>query len=401
MTKMTPEKQLEIIKRGTAEIISEKELLEKLKEAASQKRPLRIKYGADPSAPDIHLGHTVPLKKLRDFQDLGHTVVFIIGDFTARIGDPSMKSDTRKRLDAETVKANARTYEQQVFKILDRSKTEVCYNSSWFAEKKFEDVLELTSKYTVARMLERDDFAKRYAQNRPISMLEFLYPLIQGYDSVEIKADVELGGTDQKFNFIVARNLQRDYGHPPQAIITLPILVGTDGTDKMSKSLGNFIGVDEDPYEMLGKVMSVSDETMMQYYDLLTTVPLEKVKKTHPREAKMKLAISIVEQYHSSQQATDAQARFEKVFARREDPDDMPEIALSPDELKDGKIWVVKLAKLCSLDTSAAEVRRLIKQGGLKIDGSKIVDEGADVEVREGTVVQAGKRKFGRITLKG
>ena len=394
---MEIKEQLKLIKQGTAEVISEEELLAKLKKAQKEKRPLRVKYGADPSAPDIHLGHTVPLRKLKVFQNLGHLIVFIIGDFTAMVGDPSGRSATRPRLTRQEVEANARTYKEQVFKILDPDKTQMLYNSSWFESMGFEQIIDLTSRYTVARILERDDFAKRMKNQQPVSVLELLYPLMQGYDSVMIKSDIELGGTDQKFNFIVGRNLQRDFGQEPQAIVTMPILEGTDGVQKMSKSLGNYIGVNESPRDMFGKVMSISDELMYKFYELLTDESLSAIKKMHPKEAKMRLASLIISQYHSRKQADSAAEEFNRVFKEKKLPDQIPEVNITEEIKKQGQINIIALLRLCSLTESNSQARRLIQQGGVKIDGQKITDIDKEIKPVTDMVVQAGRRKFAKI----
>ncbi|MDD2553985.1 MAG: tyrosine--tRNA ligase, partial [Desulfotomaculaceae bacterium] len=324
------DKQMEIIKRGTIEIIPETELLDKLKTSIKNSRPLTIKLGLDPTAPDIHLGHTVVLQKLRQFQELGHQVIILLGDFTARIGDPTGKSETRKQLTAEQVLENASTYERQIFKILDREKTRVVFNSQWLSGLSFTQVIELAAKYTLARMMERDDFAKRYKEGLPISIHELLYPLMQGYDSVELKSDIEIGGTDQKFNLLMGRTLQKEYGQAPQIAITMPILEGLDGVHKMSKSLGNYIGIDEPPREMYGKTMSLPDDMMVRYFELVTTVSLEELCaiKTglnngdmHPRDVKMRLAREIVNQYYGSEQARAAEEEFIRMFQQKELPD--------------------------------------------------------------------------------
>ena len=391
---MDAKQQLNIIKKKTVEIISEEELLKKLNLAASEKRPLNVKYGADPSAPDIHLGHTVALNKLREFQELGHKVIFIIGDFTARIGDPSGRVTTRKRLSKEDVKKNALTYQEQVFKLLDKKRTTVVFNSSWFDKMRFGDVVDLSSRFTVARMLERDDFARRFKQNQPITVLEFLYPLIQGYDSIKVKADIEIGGTDQTFNFLVGRNLQRDYGQEPQVVITLPLLEGTDGKLKMSKSLNNYIGISERPRDIFGKIMSVSDELMLKFYELLTDIPASKIKKLHPMRAKTGLASFLVSRYYGSAQAKRAEKEFEKVFSRKELPTIIPRVEILSKDLKSGKIWIVKLLKLANLTSTNSEARRLIKQGGVRIDREPVRDPEIELPIRDGMIVQAGKRNF-------
>lgn len=404
---MDARQQLEIIKRGVAEIVPEKELLEKLERSVKTGKPLRVKLGADPSAPDIHLGHSVVLRKLRDFQDLGHHVIFIIGDFTGRIGDPTGKSETRKALTIEEVKANAKTYKEQVGKILDMDKTEVVFNSKWLDRLTFEDVIKISSTYTVARMLERDDFAKRYAGEKPISLHEFLYPLAQGYDSVAIQADVELGGTDQKFNLLVGRDLQREFGLEPQIALMMPIIEGTDGVQKMSKSLGNYIGISEEPNEMYGKTMSIPDNLMVKYYELVTRIPMEEVEeiknalndgKLHPRDAKMRLAREIVTMFHGKEAALQAENHFKQVFQRGDLPDEIPEYFLPAAELDGDRIWSVKLLTLAGLTPSNAEARRMLQQGAVKVNNEKFtkIDEMA---VTDGMVIQVGKRKFVRIRI--
>lgn len=380
--------QLALIKKNVVEIISEEELIEKLKE----NRPLIVKYGADPSRPDLHLGHTIPLYKLKTFQDLGHKVVFIIGDFTARIGDPSGVSSTRPQLSCEEVRENARTYAQQVFKILDRSKTELVYNSEWFEKMTFQDVLSLCSKYTVARMLERDDFARRYKEEKPIGIHEFLYPLMQGYDSVVIKADIEIGGTDQKFNLLVGRELQRDAGLKSQVIITLPILVGTDGKEKMSKSLNNYIGITDTSDDMFGKIMSISDETMKEYFRILTDIPLEEVEKMHPMDAKKMLAREIISLYHTKEDAELSQKKFESIFQKKELPQDMKEVLVEQD-----KIEISKLLTICGLSPSRAEAKRLIVQGAVEINGVKIINSQEEILIKDEIVIRVGKRRFAKV----
>lgn len=384
-------KGLENIKRGAVEVIPEAELLKKL----AKDKPLRIKWGADPSAPDIHLGHVVVLTKLRQFQDLGHEVVFIIGDFTARIGDPTGKSETRKPLSAGEIKKNAKTYQEQVFKILDKRKTKVVYNSHWLSKLKVEDLISLAGKYTVARMLERDDFSKRYKSERPISIHEFLYPLIQGYDSVEIGADVEVGGTDQKFNMLVGRELQREYGKEPQIILTMPLLEGTDGTQKMSKSLGNYIGITEPPAEIFGKVMSISDELMLRYYELLTDTPLSDVKAMHPKEAKKKLASFLVGKFYNTKTAEAAEAEFEAVFKEGKTPQ---QIDLK--YLPAGAMTAVDLLTATELAASKSEARRIIGQKGFKVDGETVTDENAKISLEREKLLQKGKRIFLRVVKK-
>jgi tyrosyl-tRNA synthetase len=403
----TVEEQMEVIRRGTVQIIPEDELREKIKRSIETGRPLRIKYGADPSAPDIHLGHTVPLRKLREFQDLGHLVVFIIGDFTALVGDPSGKSKTRKRLTSAEIMENARTYQEQVFKILDREKTEVVYNSSWLSELSFPDVIDLTSRYTVARMLERDDFAKRYKTGKPISVLEFLYPLMQGYDSVAVKSDVELGGTDQTFNLLVARDIQKEYGEIPQAIVTLPLLEGTDGVQKMSKSLGNYIGVSESSLEIYGKIMSISDDLMWRYFELLSSRNSEEIDEAkrecaagvNPMIWKKKLAFEISECFSSTQAAAAARDQFESVHQKKEIPDEMATVRLSPDETGGAGINIVALLRRAGLVDSNSEARRKIKEGAVSINNKKIFEHNAEIAVKDNDIIRLGKRNFRKLIL--
>ncbi len=394
--------QLKIFKEGVVDLISQEDLIQKLK----TKKSLRIKYGADPSAPDLHLGHTVPLRKLAQLQALGHKVIFVVGDFTARIGDPSQQSETRKALSKDEVLKNAATYQDQVFRILKRGKTEVRYNSEWLDKFKPDDFLHLASQYTVARLLERDDFQKRFKEGRPIAVLEFLYPLLQGYDSVALKSDVELGGTDQKFNLLVGRDLQRDWGQSPQVVITLPIIEGTDGKVKMSKSLGNHVALQDSPREMFGKIMSIPDTLIVRYFRYLTDLGLKEADEIeselasgvlHPREAKAHLAREIVSAYHGPAEAEKASEEFDRMFRAKELPDDIETIALSKNE------WdIVSLLNEAKLVASKGEARRLIQQGGVKIDGAKVADEKHQVSLSKNPVtVQCGKRKFARICVKG
>ena len=392
------QEQMDVILRGTAEVISEEELERKIERSLKTGKPLTVKQGFDPTAPDIHLGHTVSLRKLRQFQDLGHKVVFLIGDFTGMIGDPSGRSEMRKRLSREEVLQNARTYQEQVFKILDPEKTVVAFNSSWCEPMKFEDVLVLTSKYTVARMLERDDFSQRYKQGKPITIMEFLYPLIQAYDSVALKADVEVGGTDQKFNLLVGRDLQREYGQEPQVALMMPLLVGTDGQEKMSKSLGNYIGINEPPEEIYGKTMSIPDFLIYPYFELATDVDaseLAEVKRAledpqvNPMDLKRRLARKLVEMYHGKEAAKRAEEAFDRVFRRKEVPEDVPEYVLNED-----KIWIVRLLTASGLASSNSEARRLITQGGVYIDGERVTDPNAEIEFKGGEIVKVGKRRF-------
>lgn len=388
--------QLALIKRGADELLIEAELVEKLKTG----RPLRIKAGFDPTAPDLHLGHTVLINKLRHFQDLGHHIMFLIGDFTGMIGDPTGKNATRPPLSREQILDNAQTYRQQVFKILDPDKTEVCFNSSWFESMGAAGMLKLAALHTVARMLERDDFSKRYAGGQPIAIHEFLYPLCQGYDSVAMKADVELGGTDQKFNLLVGRELQKHYGQSPQCVLMMPLLEGLDGINKMSKSLGNYIGIAEPPKEIFGKLMSVSDDLMWRYYDLLSfrgnseiaRMRQDVVDGRNPRDIKVLLAQEIVARFHSKKDAEEALADFEARFQRGALPDDMPEVGVPAGP-------VAQVLKAAGLVASTSEAMRMIEGGGVRIDGEKISDKGLLFVAGKTIVMQVGKRKFARVTL--
>ncbi|HID16557.1 MAG TPA: tyrosine--tRNA ligase, partial [Candidatus Atribacteria bacterium] len=372
--------QIKLIKRGVVDLITEDELVKKLERIEKEGGTLKVKEGFDPSAPDLHLGHTVTLRKLRQFQELGHRVQFVIGDFTGMIGDPTGKSQTRKQLTEEEVRENAKTYAKQVFKILDPDKTDVVFNSQWLSPLTFKDVILLTAKFTVARILERDDFQKRYKEGKPIGLHEFLYPIMQAYDSVALKSDVELGGTDQKFNLLVGRDLQREFGIEPQIVITLPLLEGLDGIEKMSKSLGNYVGIDEPANVMFGKIMSLPDHLMSKYFELLTDVPMEEIRKmeegiknntVHPLEVKKRLAREIVKMYHTEEEAKEAQREFEAVFSKKEMPKEMKDIIVDSSLLKDGKIWIVRLLELSGFVKSRQEARRLIEQGGVRIDNEK------------------------------
>ncbi|SHK03216.1 tyrosine--tRNA ligase [Desulforamulus aeronauticus] len=403
------QQQLEIIKRGTAEIVPEEELVEKLKKSIANNKPLHIKLGLDPSAPDIHLGHTVVLQKLRQFQELGHNVTIILGDFTGRIGDPTGKSEARKPLTEEEVLANARTYEQQIFKVLDPQKTKVQFNSTWLAPLKFEDVIRLAATTTVARMLEREDFSKRYRENLPISIHEFFYPLMQGYDSVALEADVEMGGTDQKFNLLMGRTLQKEFGQEPQVTLMMPILEGLDGVNKMSKSLGNYIGIDEPAQEMYGKTMSLPDELMVRYYELVTPVPLAEVKSIakgleegtlHPRDIKMRLAREIVTFYHGEEAAWQAEDHFKKVFQKRELPDEIETFEVTADLYEEGMVSLPRLLTQAKLAASNSEARRLIKEGAVKIDNEKATDPNMHFAPLDGMIIKAGKRRFAKLEVK-
>lgn len=407
MITVKPEEQLELIKRGAVEIIREEELLEKLEDSYKYQKPLIIKQGFDPTAPDIHIGHMVSINKLKTFQDLGHTVVFLIGDFTGMIGDPSGRSSIRKVLTPEEVNENAATYKKQIFKVLDKKKTVVDFNSRWCSPMKFGEVLRLMSHYTIARILERDDFSKRYSEGRPISMLEFMYPLVQGYDSVALKADVELGGTDQKFNLLVGRDLQREYGQKPQVVITMPLLIGTDGVEKMSKSIGNYIGIEDPPNQIYGKTMSIPDTLIYDYYQLATDIDndeLMEIKKqldsgdVNPMGLKKKLAWKLVEAYHSSDDADLARANFEKQFSKREVPDEMPELPVEYD--KQGKAWLPKVIKESGVVDSNSAAIRMIKQGGVKINGEAITDKDYNISDSEDIVIKIGKKNYFKIARK-
>jgi tyrosyl-tRNA synthetase len=402
---LTPEKQLETIKRGAVEIISEKDLLHKLEKSFKENRPLRIKAGFDPTAPDIHLGHTVLLEKMRQFQELGHEVIFLIGDFTGMIGDPTGKSETRKSLTNEEVAKNAETYKTQVFKILDPGKTQVRFNSEWLGKMNSMEIVKLGSMLTVARMLERDDFKKRFKNEQDISILEFYYPLFQAYDSVALKSDVELGGTDQKFNLLMGRTLQRKHGVEEQVVLMMPLLEGLDGVNKMSKSLGNYIGIDEQPKEMFGKIMSITDDLMIKYYELLSHISvdeLEGLKKgiaegtVHPKKAKEALASEIVERYWDREAAVHAREEFESLFRDKGVPEDMPVFEI---EWEAEEMWIPKIMKLAGLSSSTGEAIRLIKQGGLQINETKVADHEHKLPRGE-YILKAGKRKFLKIVPK-
>ena len=393
--------QFRLISHGVADLLPEDEFKKKLEKSVATNTPLIIKLGLDPTAPDIHLGHTVVLRKLKLFQDFGHKVIILIGDFTARIGDPTGKSVTRPPLTEEQVITNAKTYQEQIFKVLDPEKTEVRFNSEWLSKLDFADVLKLASKYTVARMLERDDFHKRYTEGRPISIHEFMYPLMQGYDSIALKADVEFGGTDQTFNLLMGRHLQGEEGMPEQTIITMPILEGLDGVQKMSKSLGNYIGISEAPAEMYGKAMSIPDELMMRYFMLVTDMSIEEQEQlakdlesgtAHPRDVKMKLAHTIVRLYHGEEAANFGQEEFVRVFQKHAMPTDIPEYKVA---ITEEPVFVPQLLSDAGLTASNGEARRSIKAGAFKIDGEKCNEE--HVVLKDGMVLQVGKRKFIKI----
>ena len=400
--------EMKLIKRGTKEIITEEELEKKLINSKKTKKPLVIKQGFDPSAPDIHLGHTVGLRKLRHFQDLGHDVYFLIGDFTGMIGDPSGRSATRKQLTPEEVQKNAETYKEQVFKILDPEKTIVEFNSHWLGKLSFVEVIKLCSKYTVARMLERDDFANRFREQKPIGIHEFLYPLMQAYDSIALRADVELGGTDQKFNLLVGRDMQREYGQEPQVIITLPLIEGTDGVEKMSKSLGNYIGINENSYDMYGKVMSIPDKLMLTYFEVLTDTSypdLAKIEKDLKEETvspliiKKRLAKEIVKNYHGYSEANEAEQNFQKVFQERKIPENIENVLLPKNIFKDNKLWIVRLIRQTKLLNSTGEILRIIEQGGIRINNKKVRQTDIDIEIKDGDILRIGKLHFYRIKI--
>lgn len=396
----------DLLVRGTEEVLPKDEFKKKLDKSERENTPLIVKTGFDPTAPDIHLGHTVLLRKMKHFQDMGHTVVFLIGDFTGMIGDPSGRSATRKSLTREEVLENAETYKRQVFKILDREKTKVVFNSEWCDPMTFGDVLGLTAKYNVARMLERDDFDKRYKGGVPITILEFMYPLVQGYDSVVLRADVELGGSDQKFNLLVGRDLQREYGQEPQVIMTVPLLVGLDGVQKMSKSLHNYVGINEPPKDIFGKIMSISDELMFTYFELVTDVPRDEIAgyregigkgTVHPRDVKVILAKNICAQFYDQETAERAAGEFTRVFSNKEVPDDVPEFHVPEGEKSGGSIWIVKLMVLAGTAATNGEARRLIKGGGVTFNNEKISAEDYELPLPAEGILKVGKRKFVKI----
>ena len=411
--------QLALIKQGCQEIIREEELKARLEKSIASGKPLRVKAGFDPTAPDLHLGHSVLIQKLKHFQDLGHQVIFLIGDFTGLIGDPSGKSETRPPLTEEEVKANAATYERQIFKILDPEKTVIDFNSRWMKPLQAQDVIRLAARYTVARMLERDDFHKRYASQTPISIHEFLYPLIQGYDSVALKADVELGGTDQKFNLLVGRDLQREYGQTPQVVLTMPLLEGLDGVQKMSKSLGNYVGIDEPAKEMFGKLMSISDNLMLRYYELLTDITpneLTNLKndlaegKKHPRQVKEDLAKEIVTRYHSADAAEHEAREFIRVLREKEVPEDIEEIIIKKGDIPTIRFQTLPAEKGIDIDlpyllvttgtaATTSEARRLINQGGVQVDGEKVTEMKIKLSPAASRILKVGKRRFKKVML--
>jgi len=392
-------KALKLIKQGTDEIIPEKELISKLK----LERPLKIKAGFDPTASDIHLGHMVLINKLKQLQDLGHEIHFLIGDFTGLIGDPSGKNATRKPLTTKEVAENAKTYKEQIFKVLDSKKTHICFNSTWMNKMSASDLIALAGKYTVARMLERDDFQKRYSSSNPISIHEFLYPLIQGYDSVVLEADIELGGTDQKFNLLVGRELQKDYGQTPQVVMTLPILEGLDGVKKMSKSLDNYIGITDEPEEMFGKIMSISDDMMWRYFELLSSNKQETLSQwkkdvkqgANPRDIKFELANEIIERFHNKEAAVRAKEDFITKFQKNKIPDQVPEVTIRVDH----QMPLPNILKIAGLVKSSSEGVRMIQQGGVKVDGVRVTSTETIIEKGSTVILQVGKRKFAKTSL--
>ncbi|MCK9420693.1 MAG: tyrosine--tRNA ligase [Nitrospirae bacterium] len=403
---LSAKEQFDIIKRGAVEVIIEADLLKKLERSVSTGKPLRIKAGFDPTAPDIHIGHTVLLNKMRQFQELGHEVIFLIGDFTGMIGDPTGKSETRKHLTKEEVAENAKTYQRQIYKVLDKDLTKIAFNSEWMSKMTAEGMLQLAARHTVARMLEREDFKKRYQSELPISIHEFLYPLIQGYDSVMMKSDVELGGTDQKFNLLVGRELQKEYGQAPQCIVMMPLLEGLDGVNKMSKSLGNYIGINEPAKEIFGKVMSVSDDLMFRYYELVSSVSLAELEKIktdvksgalHPMEAKKRLAMEISGRFCGAGEGEKARVEFEKIFSKKDMPDDIPLIEI---------VWdgaTMKLAKIIALSgasKSNSDARRLLQQGAVEVNGILIKEIDAELQASGDYVLKVGKKRFVRIVPK-
>jgi len=403
-------KQLDVITLGTEDVLIMEELEKILKESIEKDKPLKVKLGLDPTAPDIHLGHTVVLNKLRHFQDLGHKAILIIGDYTARIGDPSGRSSLRPKLLPEVIDKNAETYMKQAFKILDPGKTEMVKNSKWLQDLKFEEILGLTSRFTVARMLERDDFKKRFKSNISIAIMEFLYPIMQAYDSVAIEADIELGGTDQRFNLLMGRELQKDLGQRPQIAITMPILVGTDGTNKMSKSLGNYIGVDEHPNEIFGKIMSVPDKGMMDYYVLLTRLDASEIRsiesdikseKLNPSFAKRRLARIIIEYLYGPGESLAAEENFDLLFKKKQVPDEIEEFQISKGKSSESGMWIISVLVGSGLVNSNGDARRMIKQGAIKLDGIKIDDDSMEVKLEEidGKILQKGKRHFRKIII--
>lgn len=393
------ERQLRLIEKNAETLLPREELARKIARSLETGKPLRVKLGIDPSAPELTLGHAVVLRKLRQFQDLGHLAVLVVGDFTARIGDPSGRSKAREPLSPETIAENMKTYREQAFRILDPAKTEVRYNSEWLGKLTFSDILVLTSHYTVARMLEREDFAKRFQEGSPISIMEFLYPLAQAYDSVAVEADVELGGSDQRFNLLVGRDIQEAYGQEPQVILTMPLLIGTDGVRKMSKSWGNYIAISEPPEEQFGKLMAIPDELMPQYFRLLTDIDWEEVAHLHPKEAKKKLAWTVVASLHGVEEAEKAQAHFERVFEEERPPEVLQEVPVGHLLDEAGRAPLVEVLLASGFVASKSEARRLIAQGGVWLDGVKVPAGQERVEIRPGMILRVGRRRFARLIL--
>jgi tyrosyl-tRNA synthetase len=402
---LSPEEQVRAIKRGIEELIPEEEMLKKLERAVKEDRPLRVKQGFDPTAPDVHLGHTIGLRKLRQFQELGHRVVLIIGDYTGMVGDPSGLSETRNQLEHDAVMRNAKTYEEQFFRIVGREQTEVHFNGEWFSKMSFKDVMSLAGRVTVARLLERDDFALRYSNKLPISLHELYYPLMQAYDSVAIRADVELGGTEQKFNLIMGRHIQQMFGQEPQIVLTLPILEGIDGVQRMSKSIGNYVGVTEEPAQMFGKIMSIPDTLVVRYFRLVTDAADEEVERksralasggVNPRDVKSELAATVVRMYHGEAAAARASEEFDRVFRDKGLPDDIPVVEVSTEG---DTLWIVTLLRDSGLVSTSSDARRLLKQGAVEVDGVKICDEAAQVRVSgdKELLVRVGKRRFAKV----
>ncbi|MFC1493626.1 tyrosine--tRNA ligase [candidate division KSB1 bacterium] len=404
---MFPEinEQMDIIRRGTEEIIPEDELVQKLERSRKTNKPLIVKEGFDPTAPDLHIGHTVSIRKLKDFQDLGHTVVFLIGDFTGIVGDPSGKNETRKMMTREEIEKNAETYKEQIFKILDPVKTVIRFNSEWLGTQTIYEFMELASKQTVARMLERDDFKNRFKNDKEISILEFFYPLLQGYDSVALRSDVELGGTDQKFNLLMARLIQKRYDMESQVIVTLPLLEGIRGVEKMGKSLNNYVGINESPNDIYGKILSIPDDLIIKYFTLATRVPQKDINiiadqikndEVNPRDLKGRLAREIIEEYYTMEDALEAEDEFDRIFKNKDIPTEIEELVLGSAE----PVWIVKLISESGMTSSNTDARRLIKDGAVSVDGEKITDPNTDITPVNGSVIKAGKRNFRRLVIK-
>jgi len=405
-TELSVDEQLEVLRRGTAEILTEEELRRKIDRSREAGKPLTVKLGLDASAPDIHLGHSVVLRKMRQFQDMGHIGVALIGDFTGRIGDPSGRSEVRRQLSSEEVEANARTYTEQIFKILDPDRTRVEFNSRWLAPMSFAGVVELASKATLARMLERDDFAARFSEQVPIYLHEFFYPLMQGYDSVALDCDVELGGTDQRFNLVMARQIQRDYGHEAEIAVLMPVIEGTDGVRKMSKSLGNYIGIDESPREIFGKTMSIPDQLIGKYARHFTDRDPSEVDRLelllaedriNPRDAKADLAEELVRMYHGFEAGKEARNEFNRVFAQGGLPDDIPRVLVTRDALDGGRLWIVEMMRLAGFASSNSEARRLIEQGAVTVDGERVDESDRDIAFDQEVLLRVGKRRVCRL----